>query len=77
MGAPRLTNKSSHARFTASLKVTFDPPRCFDTFALQMAFAGDTVHRRGGETMLNFQTVPHHTLKQFVLRFRHDIKLPF
>ena len=69
------SNSSSHARCTASLKVTFDLLQCVDTLALQVAFASDTIHRRGGETVLNLQTVSHHTLKQFALRLRHEIRL--
>jgi hypothetical protein len=33
--------------------------------------------RSGGETVLNLQTVSDHTLKQFALRLRHEIRLLF
>jgi hypothetical protein len=39
-----------------------------------MAFSSDTIHWRGGETVLNLQAVSHHALKQFALRLRHGIR---
>jgi hypothetical protein len=55
----------------------FDLLEWTHALALEMASAGDGVHRRRREAVLNLQPVPHHTPEQFALRVRHQTKLPF
>jgi len=57
------SNSSSHGRFTPLLETAFDLLEGSHPLALEVPLAGDGIHWRRGETVLNLQPVPHHALE--------------
>jgi hypothetical protein len=62
---------SSHALFTGSPDSALYLLERVHAFALQVPPARQGIDWIGGEAVLDLQTIPHHALEQFALRFRH------
>ncbi len=68
---------ASQALFTALLEIPLDLLEGAHALALQMPPARHGIHRSGGKTALDFQSIPYHALEQFALLFGHEVKIPF
>jgi len=66
---------SSHGLLTPVLEIVFDFPQSAYAFALKVSLACDGIDRRGGEPVLDLQSIPNHALQQFALRLSHCQKL--